>query len=172
MDVPYLGISASQIGEQVGQALWKTYQQRGWPAAESAAAGITYEALNIAKGRTDGARRALTEDGFPDDRIFCAHEKTTDVPGAQEAMNIRLTQHPGVKHWLVCAMIDEGVLGGVSLAGGQGTMPGVVVGVLILGPVQNALNLLQVQPFHQDVVRGVILLLAVLFDLSRRRARG
>ncbi len=63
------------------------------------------------------------------------------------------------------------VLGGVSLSGGVGTMVGTVVGVLIMGTVQNVLNLLNVPTFYQYVVRGTVLLLAVLFDqLKQRRA--
>ncbi len=56
------------------------------------------------------------------------------------------------------------VLGGVSLAGGVGTMSGVVVGVLIMGIVQNAMSLLNIDTFYQMVVTGAILLAAVVFD--------
>jgi len=61
-------------------------------------------------------------------------------------------------------VISACVLGGVSLAGGVGTMTGAVVGVLIMGTVANAMNLLSIDPFYQFVVRGLILLAAVLFD--------
>jgi L-arabinose transport system permease protein len=60
--------------------------------------------------------------------------------------------------------ISACVLGGVSLSGGVGTIMGAIVGVLIMGTVQNAMNLLNVPTFYQYVARGVILLLAVLFD--------
>jgi L-arabinose transport system permease protein len=60
------------------------------------------------------------------------------------------------------------VLGGVSLTGGVGTMLGVIVGVLIMGTVQNAMNLSNVPAFYQYVVRGAILLAAVIFDRWRR----
>jgi len=61
-------------------------------------------------------------------------------------------------------VISACVLGGVSLTGGVGSMQHVVAGVLILGTVQNAMNLLNVPPFYQYVARGLILLGAVLFD--------
>ena len=48
---------------------------------------------------------------------------------------------------------------------------GVIVGVLIMGAAQNALNLLDVPTFYQYVVRGGILLLAVIVDQLRQRAR-
>ncbi len=68
---------------------------------------------------------------------------------------------------LELAVISACVLGGVSLVGGVATVSGVVVGVLIMGSVQNALGLLNVPTFYQYLVRGGILLLAVLFDRWR-----
>lgn len=66
-------------------------------------------------------------------------------------------------------VISACVLGGVSLSGGKGTMLGTIVGVFIMGTVQNAMNLLNVPTFYQYVARGVILLLAVLFDQLKQR---
>jgi len=66
-------------------------------------------------------------------------------------------------------VISACVLGGVSLTGGVGTIVGTVVGVLIMGTVQNAMNLLNTPTFYQYVARGAILLAAVLFDQLRRR---
>jgi L-arabinose transport system permease protein len=60
------------------------------------------------------------------------------------------------------------VLGGVSLTGGVGSMCAVIAGVMIMGIVQNAMNLLNVEPFWQYVARGLILLGAVLFDRLRQ----
>ena len=61
-------------------------------------------------------------------------------------------------------VISACVLGGVSLKGGIGKSSYVVAGVLILGTVENAMNLLNISPFSQYVVRGLILLAAVIFD--------
>ncbi len=66
-------------------------------------------------------------------------------------------------------VISACVLGGVSLSGGVGTITGTIVGVLIMGTVQNAMNLLNIPTFYQYVARGVILLAAVLFDQLRQR---
>lgn len=66
-------------------------------------------------------------------------------------------------------VISACVLGGVALTGGVGTITGVIVGVLIMGTVQNAMNLLNVPSFYQYVARGAILLAAVLFDQLKRR---
>ena len=78
---------------------------------------------------------------------------------------------PNTSQGFALEVIAACVLGGVSLTGGVGTMAGAIVGVLIMGTVQNAMNLLNIAPFYQYVARGVILLLAVLFDqLKQRRA--
>lgn len=66
-------------------------------------------------------------------------------------------------------VISACVLGGVSLSGGIGTIMGVIVGVVIMGTVQNAMNLLNIPTFYQYVARGVILLLAVLFDQLKQK---
>ena len=65
---------------------------------------------------------------------------------------------------LELAVISACVLGGVSLTGGIASISGVIVGVLIMGCVQDAMGLLNVPTFYQYLVRGGILLLAVLFD--------
>jgi L-arabinose transport system permease protein len=65
-------------------------------------------------------------------------------------------------------VISACVLGGVSLTGGVGNMGFVIAGVLIMGIVQNAMNLMNVATFYQYVARGLILLAAVLFDRWKR----
>ncbi len=65
--------------------------------------------------------------------------------------------------------ISACVLGGVSLSGGIGTISGTVVGVLIMGIVENVMRLKSVDAFYQMVVTGTILLLAVLFDRAKLR---
>jgi L-arabinose transport system permease protein len=69
-------------------------------------------------------------------------------------------------------VISACVLGGVSLSGGVGSIGYVVAGVLIMGTVQNAMNLLNVPSFSQYVARGAILLAAVLLDRLKQRGRG
>ncbi|MGW9636048.1 ABC transporter permease/substrate-binding protein [Nocardiopsis alba] len=64
------------------------------------------------------------------------------------------------------------VIGGASLAGGVGTALGTLIGALILAVLRNGLNLLSVSAFWQQVVIGVVIALAVLFDTLRRRSGG
>ena len=68
--------------------------------------------------------------------------------------------------------ISACVLGGVSVKGGIGKISYVVAGVLILGTVENAMNLLNISPFSQYVVRGLILLAAVIFDRYKQKSRS
>ena len=56
------------------------------------------------------------------------------------------------------------VLGGTSLSGGRGWIVGTFIGVLIIGVLNNGLNLLGVSSFFQQVVKGLVILLAVLID--------
>nr|WP_245824134.1 ribose ABC transporter permease [Sporomusa malonica] len=59
------------------------------------------------------------------------------------------------------------VLGGTSLAGGLGTIGGTLVGAMIIGVLDNGLNLLNVSSFYQQVAKGAVILLAVLLDRKR-----
>ena len=56
------------------------------------------------------------------------------------------------------------VLGGTSLAGGKGSVVGMVIGAFIVGFLSNGLNLLGVQSFWQSVFKGVVLVGAVVLD--------
>ncbi|GGB45665.1 ribose ABC transporter permease [Virgibacillus dakarensis] len=58
------------------------------------------------------------------------------------------------------------VIGGTSLAGGKGKIVGTLIGALIIGVIDNGLNLLNVSSFYQQIVKGGIILLAVLLDRS------
>lgn len=61
------------------------------------------------------------------------------------------------------------VLGGTSLSGGRGKIAGTLVGAVIIGVLDNGLNLLNVSSFYQQVVKGAVILIAVLFDRSKKR---
>lgn len=61
------------------------------------------------------------------------------------------------------------VVGGTSMAGGSGKIGGTIIGALIIGVLNNGLNLMNVNSFWQDVVKGVVILLAVFIDYIRNR---
>lgn len=60
------------------------------------------------------------------------------------------------------------VLGGTSLSGGVGTVGGTLIGAMIIGVLDNGLNLLNVSSFYQQVAKGVVILLAVYVDKKRK----
>lgn len=59
------------------------------------------------------------------------------------------------------------VLGGTSLSGGKGRIVGTLIGALIIGTLNNGLNILNVSSFYQQVVKGIVILLAVLMDRKK-----
>lgn len=65
--------------------------------------------------------------------------------------------------------IAAAVIGGTSLAGGVGSVPMCVIGALIIGTTNKGLNLLGVDPYWQQIVKGAIIILAVLLDTMKRR---
>ena len=65
-------------------------------------------------------------------------------------------------------VISAVVIGGVSLFGGEGKIAGVLLGVLLLGLVQNAINLLNVPPNYDYVVSGLVIAVAAALDVYRR----
>jgi L-arabinose transport system permease protein len=112
--------------------------------------------------------------GLPVNRIkivvFVLQGLVTGFAGVMLASRMSLGD-PKTSVGLELGVISACVLGGVSLTGGVATISGVLVGVLIMGSVQDAMSLLNVPTFYQFLVRGGILLLAVLFDQYRRTRR-
>jgi L-arabinose transport system permease protein len=100
--------------------------------------------------------------------IFTAQGVMAAFAGIVLASRVTSGQ-PNTSQGFELEVISACVLGGVSLTGGVGSMAFVIAGVLIMGIVQNAMNLLNVPTFYQYVARGLILLAAVLFDRWKRR---
>jgi ribose transport system permease protein len=63
-------------------------------------------------------------------------------------------------------------IGGASLFGGEGTIMGTLLGVLIIGVLQNGLILLGMNPFWQNVAVGIVIIVAVLVDRAKARITG
>ena len=62
------------------------------------------------------------------------------------------------------------VIGGTSMSGGEGSMIGTLIGILIIGIISNGLNLLGVAQGPQKMVKGLIIVVAVIIDVIRRKA--
>ena len=63
------------------------------------------------------------------------------------------------------------VLGGTSLFGGVGSIGGTVIGAFIIGVLSNGLNLMGVPSYYQQVIKGLVFILAVTVDLINKRRR-
>ena len=68
--------------------------------------------------------------------------------------------------------IAAATVGGVSHSGGVARISGVIAGILLLGVVNNGLLLLGISPYYQNVVRGVIIVGAVVFDMRKNAKRA
>jgi ribose transport system permease protein len=68
--------------------------------------------------------------------------------------------------------LTAALLGGVSFKGGEGTIFGLITGVLIIGVLNNAMQLAGLQDFYQNVVKGAVLLAAVGFDVYQKSAKA
>jgi rhamnose transport system permease protein len=64
------------------------------------------------------------------------------------------------------------VIGGISIAGGIGTVGGAVLGALFLGVVKNALPVVNISPFWQLAITGSAILIAVAFNARSGNAKG
>ena len=64
------------------------------------------------------------------------------------------------------------VIGGTSMTGGIGSIWGTVVGTLILGVIQNGLDIMGVSAFYQSIIQGLIVVVAVLLDLRSKAKKG
>jgi len=124
---------------------------------------------------TGGNKEASRLAGVPVDRViigaFALGGFLAAVAGLVLLGQVNIGQPAMQAAWPLAA-IAACVVGGTSLFGGVGTVPGVVVGTLLLGVVANALNLFGVSPYWQPAVTGVIILAAVGIDAVQRKRKG
>lgn len=64
------------------------------------------------------------------------------------------------------------VIGGISIAGGMGTVTGAVLGALFLGVIKNALPVINISPFWQQAISGSAIIIAVVFNARAERRAG
>jgi ribose/xylose/arabinose/galactoside ABC-type transport system permease subunit len=120
----------------------------------SVAVGSNFEGARLAGLRVDRIRVLL----------FVASGAATGLAGLIVASRLDSGQ-PTVGTNFEFEVIVAAVLGGVSLAGGRGTVLGVCVGAATIGVIANSLDLLNVQPFWQEIIEGLILVIVVAIDV-------
>jgi len=150
-DVHHMGISAYEIGKQVGEALMTEAKARGWDLSETGADCLTYDELPTSKERTDGATDMLIEMGFPAENVFEAPTATdSTTEGGFDATNILVAAHPEIKHWLVYSLCDDTTIGGVRALEGNGFAAEDIIGVGING------NDLAIGEFEKEEMTGFV----------------
>jgi len=131
--VPHMGLSAYEIGKQVGQALAAEMQQRGWNFSDVGAIRIAYDQLPTAHDRTRGAVDALLAAGFPQTNIIDAPQAKTDTENAFNAANVAMTAHPNYTRWIAFGLNDEAALGAVRASEGRGVQADHMIAIGIGG---------------------------------------
>lgn len=138
-DVPHMGISATKIGEAVGQAIVDEMKKRGWDMKDVGAIRVSYDQLPTAVDRVEGALSVLKASGFPEANIFNAPQAKTDTEAALNAATVVLNKNANIKKWIAVGLNDEAVLGAVRAAESVGVTADNFIGVGI-GGADSAIN--------------------------------
>src|SRR5258707_1807717 len=131
--IPYVGISASAIGEMAGREAADEAKRRRWDLTQTGVLRLAYDSLDTSRERTTGGARAAIAAGILPGQIYSAPQRTTDTEGGFTAADPVLTQHRAIQHWIILGLNDEAVLGGVRAAEGAGFAADMVIGVGIGG---------------------------------------
>ncbi len=138
-DVPHMGISATKIGEAVGEAIAAEIKKRGWDPKTVGAIRVSYDQLPTAVDRVDGAIAALKASGFPAENIFDAPQAKTDTEAALNAATVVLNKHADIKNWVAFGLNDEAALGAVRATESVG-IPAANVIAIGIGGAESAIN--------------------------------
>ena len=138
-DVPHMGISATKIGEAVGQTIADEVKKRGWDVKEVGVIRVSYDQLPTAVDRVNGALSVLKAAGFPETNIFDAPQAKTDTEAALNAATVVLNKNAGIKKWVAVGLNDEAVLGAVRATETVGIPADSMIGVGI-GGADSAIN--------------------------------
>jgi D-xylose transport system permease protein len=103
--------------------------------------------------------------------VFCAVTVLSALSGILLASRLNGAS-PNLGTMFELFTISAVIIGGTSFAGGIGTITGTVVGVFIIGVLENGMSLLGVPMQWQFIVRGFIIILAVWFDVLTKKKKG
>lgn len=82
-----------------------------------------------------------------------------------------LTAQSGMGVMYELDAIAMAVIGGVSLSGGRGSIPGTIIGAIIFGVIISGFTFLRLDAYYQEMIKGVIIVAAVIADVYRQRQR-
>lgn len=69
-------------------------------------------------------------------------------------------------------VITAVVLGGTSMSGGKGTIVGALIGAILIGTLENGMVMMNINSYWQDVISGIVLVIAVVFDIIKNRGKS
>lgn len=117
-------------------------------------------------------REAAKLSAIPIDRykvaVFVAAGLMCAIGGLITTTSKLLSAQPTANDGLEMDVLSGVILGGASLAGGVGTVVGTLLGSLTIGVINNGLNLLNVSSYYQEIVKGIIIILAVVIKRNKR----
>ena len=124
---------------------------------------------------TGGNREAALYSGIKVDRIkiiiFMISGLMASVSGILLSSRLYSAQtNAGMSYELDA--IAAAVLGGTSLSGGTGTMIGTLIGALIIGALNNGMNMMSVPYFYQLIVKGLVIVVAVWLDVRSKQRKA
>jgi ribose transport system permease protein len=135
---------------------------------------LRYTRFGLYVYATGGDEEIARLAGIPPDLIklavYMISGLTAAVGGVLLTARLWSAQPNAASGWELDA-IAAPVLGGVSLFGGVGGVGGTLVGAFIIGVLSNGLNLLGIPSYYQQVIKGVVFILAVMLDLLTKRRR-
>jgi D-xylose transport system permease protein len=154
-----------------------TYQYRGLPLAAVILGGVAY-AIHVLTQHTPFGRYLYAVGGNEEAALIAGVPIQRTVVGAFALMGAIValggfmqTAYSGASTSTVGSLMELDavaacVIGGASLRGGRGTVPGVIFGALIMATLLNGLTLMAVSPEIKYIARGVVLALAVWVDVK------
>lgn len=101
-------------------------------------------------------------------KIFIISGITAAISGILMASRLYSAQ-PNAAEGYELDAIAAAVLGGTSLTGGYGTVFGTFIGALIMGVINNGMNLIGMPYFYQQIVKGLIIIIAVFLDVRNKQ---
>lgn len=118
-----------------------------------------------------GSEKAAQTAGLPVKRVIIATYVISGFLSAIAGIILTARTTAALPQAAVAYELDAiaaAVIGGTSLSGGKGALLGTLVGALIIGTINNGLDLMGVSAYYQQVVKGMIIVVAVLLDRSRK----
>ncbi|MFV0351467.1 MAG: ABC transporter permease [Oscillospiraceae bacterium] len=122
-------------------------------------------------GNREAAKYAGVKVKWVQQRVFIISGAMAAMAGVLLAARLYSGQ-PNVGEGFERDAIAASVLGGTSFNGGIGTLGGTVIGVLIIGVLNNGMNLLKIDTYWQYVVKGCVILGAVLIDYLKKNGKS